>query len=125
MEKIKLYDGTELEIVDVSEGEGILYLTFKNVNLDEIRAALNEPNNLSFIQVLTEGGAFCRGFEGYGTVEEYTTVESITGENSITVKITKKNILMQKIEELEEKNRFLEGCILEMSEIVYSEKGEL
>lgn len=114
MEKIKLNNGTVLEFTNIADTNIKITLSFQGLELPYLRNLLDEPSNLSSIEVLTEGGVICSVYEGYNKVDKYIITDDV-----IQVVIMKPNEIMTKITQLEMNNAMLTECILEMSEMLY------
>ncbi len=115
MEKIRLNNGTVLEFTNITDTSNQITLSFQGLELPYLRDLLDEPSNLSSIEVLTEGGVICAAYEGYNKVDRY-----IITDDEIQVVIMKPNEIMTKVNQLEENNAMLTECILEMSEMLYN-----
>lgn len=114
MEKIKLNDGTVLEFASIADTSNQISITFKGLELSDLRILLDEPSNLSSIEILTEGGVICAVYEGYNKVDRYIVID-----NDIEAVIIKPDEILTRVNEVEESNNMLTECLLEMSELLY------
>jgi hypothetical protein len=100
MEKIKLLNGQEFPAYDFEEFDDQLKFTVFGVeDFQEFRKSLT-ADNLSTIEVYTEGDTLSTVFEGYGLAGKFDIVES-GGVMDVTVYLEKPDPVLQRIAELE------------------------
>lgn len=96
MEKIKLTNGTVLEFSTISQNGNSLSVEFPNQKLETLRPLFETVDNISSIEVLTEGDVIATVLIGYTKIDKY-----IVTAGSITVELSKPNETEQKITDLE------------------------
>lgn len=100
MEKTKLLNGQEFPAYDFEEFADQLKFTVSGVeDFQEFRKTLT-ADNLSTIEVYTEGDTLSTVFEGYGLAGKFDIVES-GGVMDVTVYLEKPDPVLQRIAELE------------------------
>ena len=101
MEKIKLLNGQEFPAYDFEEFDDQLKFTVFGVgDFQEFRKSLT-ADNLSTIEVYTEGDTLSTVFEGYGLTGKFTVSENDDGTMDVTVYLEKPDPVLQRIAELE------------------------
>ncbi|MBE5965390.1 MAG: hypothetical protein E7255_00165 [Lachnospiraceae bacterium] len=110
MEKIKLLGGTEFPAYEFEEYEDKLGFTVSGIsNYAEFRNTLNS-NNLSTIEVYSEGGALSTVFEGYTDLTgKFGIIENEDGTMDVTVYLEKPDPVLAKLAALEIKIAELEA----------------
>lgn len=96
MEKIKLTNGTVLEFSAISQNGNSLSVELPSQELETLRPLFETADNVSEIEVLTEGDVIATVLIGYTHVDKYI----VTAE-CITVELLKPNETEQKIADLE------------------------
>lgn len=109
MEKIKLSDGTVLEFVEISDYNDTLSIKFTGLEINYLKNIFSNKENLTTIEVLTEGDALCRIFEGYNSVSTKTKYE--IEDDFVTVTIYKPGDLEIRVNGLEEQNKELTEAV--------------
>jgi hypothetical protein len=100
MEKTKLSNGLEFPAYAFDESGDQLKFTVSGVeDFQEFRKTLT-ADNLSTIEVYTEGDILSTVFEGYGLTGKFDIVES-GGVMDVTVYLEKPDPVLQRIAELE------------------------
>lgn len=101
MEKIKLLNGHEYPIKEISQsGDSLIFVATGLPDFASFRGQLT-PENLGTIETHTDGGALCAIFEGYLLTGKYDILETEEGLD-ITVYLKKEDELLKRIRQLEE-----------------------
>lgn len=96
MEKIKLTNGIVLGFSTISQNGNLLSVELPNQELETLRPLFETTDNVSSIEVLTEGDVIATVLIGYTKVDKY-----IVSAEGITVELIKPNETEQKITDLE------------------------
>ena len=100
MEKTKLSNGLEFPAYAFDESGDQLKFTVSGVeDFQEFRKTLT-ADNLSTIEVYTEGDTLSTVFEGYGLTGKFTIDENDNGTLDVTVCLEKPDPVMHEIAEL-------------------------
>ena len=109
MEKTKLLNGQEFPAYDFEEFADQLKFTVSGVeDFQEFRKTLT-ADNLSTIEVYTEGDILSTVFEGYGLTGKFTVSENDDGAMDVTVCLEKPDPVLAKLAALEIKIAELEA----------------
>ena len=101
MEKTKLSNGLEFPAYAFDEsGDQLKFTVFGVEDFQEFRKSLT-ADNLSTIEVYTEGDTLSTVFEGYGLTGKFTVSENDDGTMDVTVYLEKPDPVLQRIAELE------------------------
>ncbi len=86
--KIKLVNGTVLEVENIVPKNDLIVISIMNSNLTDLRTLFDNKINLSTIEVLTENDVVCGVYNGYKKVDSYVIKPEIETD-IIVITLTK------------------------------------
>ncbi len=112
MEKVKLKNGTVLEFKEIQDTSN-LSITFENQEFTNLRKLFDNPENLSAIEILTEGDTVCTVYNGYMKTDKYIIQGAVITVELIKPDETQQSIqaLQQQIDSLREENSYLQETV--------------